>query len=96
MSQTDLVDRVAKAMFEQDQAKDSTQAANLMIVGSRGPFTWEQILGAEAIHPRVTEIWREHARAAILAVRVAILDSDDILKACKPGFIIFLDRAFRQ
>ncbi len=48
------------------------------------------------VAPVFAERYRTRAMAAILAVRVAILDSDDILKACKPGFIIFLDRAFRQ
>src|ERR1700738_1786221 len=63
-----MVERVARAVFEQYQAIQYTIATNELAYGRREPVTWEFICGPNVVLSDA-EGWRDKARAAIDAMR---------------------------
>lgn len=62
------IEKVARALWELDQARPFKDFSNKVLYGHTGPVSWE-----EATSPGVVQFgpdqFRENARAAILAIR---------------------------
>src|SRR5689334_1525519 len=66
----EMIERVAKAMFEKDQQRPAIQSTNVIIFGRAGFVSWDELLRMEStIAPVVSKVWREHARHAIEEMR---------------------------
>lgn len=65
---SEMIERVAKALFDAEQADRFQHVANYMIFGREGPITWEYVTGPE-VRGIVADTFRAKARLAIEAMR---------------------------